>query len=115
MRISDWSSDVCSSDLEPGERHGQVVAQPEVGEGGGVVGCGTDRLVIQTALEHGERELLVVAADPGVKAPVLLQHGGLDLIEPVRAVALADDGLDAPAAALELGSVPGEERVGTYV
>src|SRR3546814_9495336 len=45
MRISDWSSDVCSSDL-------------------------------------------------------LLQHAGLDLIEPVRAVALADDGEDALAAGL---------------
>src|SRR3546814_14893802 len=26
MRISDWSSDVCSSDLQPGVAHGAVVA-----------------------------------------------------------------------------------------
>src|SRR3546814_5931675 len=27
MRISDWSSDVCSSDLTEGEEHGRVVAE----------------------------------------------------------------------------------------
>src|SRR3546814_8980474 len=30
MRISDWSSDVCSSDLEPAEVHGRVVADPDL-------------------------------------------------------------------------------------
>src|SRR3546814_18742880 len=53
MRISDWSSDVCSSDLqtaERGEREGDIPPPADLGgarRGGGIVACldiGDDRV-----------------------------------------------------------------------
>src|SRR3546814_16074132 len=40
MRISDWSSDVCSSDLEPAFPGGQRRAEPCTGGGGDRTGAG---------------------------------------------------------------------------
>ena len=53
--------------VEARERHRQVVAQPQIGELGGVVGRGADRVGVESALEDVEGELLVVAADAGVQ------------------------------------------------
>ena len=45
----------------------------------------------QAALQHAERELLVVAAEAGVQAIAVLHDRRLDLVEAVRAIDLADD------------------------
>ena len=44
----------------------------------------------ETALHHGERELLVVAAEAGVQSRRVLHHGRLDLVEAVCRVDAAD-------------------------
>src|SRR3546814_6426640 len=73
MRISDWSSDVCSSDLEPCEEHGQhdadrdlhhaarlQPAQPALRSGNAVVGQQLQvdpLLLLQLAVERLPRVL----------------------------------------------------------
>ena len=91
--------------VEARERHREVVAQAQVGELRRVVGGRSDGVGVEAALEHVVGELLVVAADAGVEAGVLLHDGGLDLVEAVHPVAVADDGEHALAA----GLVGGEE------
>src|SRR5690606_20563330 len=71
----------------------------------GVVRALSDRVGVEPAAQNVVGELLVVAADAGMQSVVLLDHGSLDLVEAVRAVALADDGEHALAA----GLVSGEE------
>src|SRR3546814_5374777 len=67
MRISDWSSDVCSSDLKAGEHELTVLA---VGEGGEAVrqACtrivGDRRSVLEAVLvSRFQRNALAIAAD----------------------------------------------------
>jgi len=86
--------------VEPRERNSEVVPQAQIRQRRGVAGRTADRILVEPALEDVVRELLVVSADAGVQARVLLHHGGFDLVEPVRAIALADDGQDALAARL---------------
>ena len=76
--------------VEAGERHGEVEPQAEVGKVEGLGGR-TEIVGGQPALEHPEGELLVVAAEPGVQARAVLHDRGLDLVEPVGRVGVADD------------------------
>src|SRR3546814_9492339 len=73
MRISDWSSDVCSSDLLP---HHQRVAGAQIGQRlgkTGPVGPSTRRLIVENTIASCplqsvmlERELLVGGGDPRI-------------------------------------------------
>src|SRR3546814_8180524 len=51
MRISDWSSDVCSSDLGSLRRHTDGLPRACGGDGGNLACVGVDRPVVRRALE----------------------------------------------------------------
>src|SRR3546814_15545900 len=59
MRISDWSSDVCSSDLVHGLRFGKVNDQRRAAF---AIGC-SERQVFQCHLRAASQEFLQVALD----------------------------------------------------
>src|SRR3546814_14986574 len=80
MRISDWSSDVCSSDLRPGCNGKPVVLHIVHGWGGGVW-----RFV---------REMM--ANEPSREQLVLVSHGDPHTAEHGQRIALYAE-LDAPA------------------
>src|SRR3546814_7799073 len=74
MRISDWSSDVCSSDLSADPRTGQVDALGDAAFGGGkptVHGFGTSRH--RASLRRSERK---AEHQQGEKAPGRPCQGG---------------------------------------
>src|SRR3546814_4150312 len=79
MRISDWSSDVCSSDLRPVVRRRRHPG--EAGHRGG--GAGPDGLRAQAV---GEDLLRVDAQHPAVVhlAPTLVGPSGAGLVRPGR-------------------------------
>ena len=76
--------------VEPGERHGEIEAQAEVGESEGLGGCGK---VVgrEAALHYRVGELFVIAAEAGVEAVALFHDRCFDFVEAVRGVAVADD------------------------
>ena len=100
--------------VEPGERHGQVEAQPEVDEVEGLLGGGEISSRRQSALEHAEGELLVVAAEPRVQALAVLHDRRLDLVETVGPVALPDDAEHALAPLLLGGEEVAHAARGIY-
>src|SRR3546814_17764719 len=56
MRISDWSSDVCSSDLDDGPSSSSPGGQPR---------CGTDVFLVQlTAQQHDGAQVLHCGGEP---------------------------------------------------
>src|SRR3546814_853568 len=87
MRISDWSSDVCSSDLEPPRKHGAVFS-----------GVGwTPPTVVPTDVDlHRAAEVL----NAGEKVAILVGAGAKNAVDEVIAVA---DLLQAGAAKALLG------------
>ncbi|OEI69360.1 hypothetical protein Cus16_1204 [Curtobacterium sp. ER1/6] len=90
--------------VEAGERDGEVEPEPEVCEV--ERSLGTAHVVRrEPALHHGERELLVVAAEAGVQAGGLLDDRRLDLVEPVLRVHAADDSEDVLPSCLVRGEV----------
>src|SRR3546814_16758003 len=94
MRISDWSSDVCSSDLlGPGKRIGRRlhIARLQRGDARGVLRCHAPRIgrgpgIVAEAHRHARDSL----AMPGEKAPRgmpfirLLAFGELGIAQPVH-------------------------------
>src|SRR3546814_1840969 len=55
MRISDWSSDVCSSDLTPAPRRNHSIHLPKVRQApGGIDGCGQLLSNAQRPARHGQ-------------------------------------------------------------
>src|SRR3546814_20216832 len=83
MRISDWSSDVCSSDLETAD----LGADALVGD----VGQGVAQRVVEEPLTRGEQQVAHV--------------------EGVRGLRVVDEPVSTRARQVELG-VPGSDRLG---
>src|SRR3546814_5226814 len=78
MRISDWSSDVCSSDLH-GRRCRQMSAIPDPDDAADllrVLGHGV-RLRLMTALVEGERSVGDLETVTGTGQPMLSQQLGI--------------------------------------
>src|SRR3546814_16451047 len=91
MRISDWSSDVCSSDLRTGRR----TLLQRAGRGAGDGDAGKDRQVFPGALTAGQN---VVPLDPlaeGVLALSLCGAVGAGMLHAPDVVAHAGLGEDA--------------------
>src|SRR3546814_15481303 len=100
MRISDWSSDVCSSDLFPQARLFQVNVQPLDAHKHGAAAVVGDALLVLEALREGLGEWRV--DDEAVQrdaAAIAAWHGGGD----AAIAASADDVL--PGGAPVLGAV----------
>ena len=76
------------------KRNSEVESKAEVGKIVCVTGCVCRGQIVgtQPALEHAERQLLVVATEAGVQALVVLNDGRLNFFEPVCRVRLANDG-----------------------
>src|SRR3546814_5928041 len=82
MRISDWSSDVCSSDLEGAVAEavvevdvgGDDVADRPVGGGGDRLAQGEALLVRGAGVDHGDARLADDEADVGDGAAVVRRH-----------------------------------------
>src|SRR3546814_4884703 len=91
MRISDWSSDVCSSDLDGVQQEQRAVQHPERGRAGLRLG------LIRFALQQGLGELQVPVA---VGVPD-------ELVERLRRL--------VEAVVLEIGRASCRERVCQYV
>src|SRR5690554_6254265 len=85
--------------IEAREWHRQVEAQPEVGQVEGV-GCHSEVLAREPPLEDSEGQLLVVAAEARVQARTVLHDRGLDFVEAVGTVDIADDAEHALASRL---------------
>src|SRR3546814_18913689 len=98
MRISDWSSDVCSSDLGPA--HGV--------NGGDAVGKGFVRRPFAQQLEQVARSLAVRGEDQGALRIGLEESG-----EGLRDVAIGG-GEGLFCGGLEIGRGSCRERVGQY-
>src|SRR3546814_7262328 len=110
MRISDWSSDVCSSDLQPevrlgGQRRAPGVDDEEPGappsRGGDVIGFRQPDMTWIVAPEHGEARVGVVrCGDPAAEG-----HGVGEVIVPIAQLAGSAEvgAAEAPDEALELG------------
>src|SRR3546814_9980709 len=96
MRISDWSSDVCSSDLPVDDDGGVESVAP--GVDGGVGDAEISRQPDQG--NSFEAALAQVADEPGRRRPVVLEECGIGIDRLPEA--LADDHFDA---------VEGEVRV----
>src|SRR3546814_19820691 len=120
MRISDWSSDVCSSDLTPGsgqEEFGAILLDPHI--------VGGERHVDAVL---GERDMAVEDVERALCAEVdrqqlaaAAQHaaqdrtaggrvGGIDLVQPVLA-----GGVDAVQAVVAVASAPFETAAAASV
>src|SRR3546814_11543850 len=105
MRISDWSSDVCSSDLQVALRHRQVAAA--VGErleddvDVGLAGADAEDRAPAHAVQRLEHRVAVlategierggIAADPGVRAALGDLERGDVLVEVVQAARAVHD------------------------
>src|SRR3546814_15588736 len=101
MRISDWSSDVCSSDLIEGFRPG--VAE-RLGVGPDVCLERNPRLIYGRITGHGQDGTLAQRAGHDLNYTALA--GVIDLIGPA-------DG--PPVMPLKIGRASGRERVCQYV
>src|SRR3546814_6288939 len=86
MRISDWSSDVCSSDLAQAVSH--VLAQPVDLLGSDVASdvqlAGTEALLHRRAFFHGVVDDLVDGDIVRIVELVVLDQRGLDLGSPAN-------------------------------
>src|SRR3546814_13822618 len=107
MRISDWSSDVCSSDLLDGQAALEVGRRLfpllEIG-----LLAGDERGDESLVLRLVERAVHVVGgAAAGAGLVVARLHPGLGEVDRL----LVDDGRDG----IEIGRALGRERVGQYV
>src|SRR3546814_1004854 len=100
MRISDWSSDVCSSDLQNAAELERIAGRP-VQLGGSADAVRTD---VARATAGGRIALRAIIARRQRIVEVARRAGG--------ARAAADR---AEAAALEIGRASGRERVCQYV
>src|SRR3546814_5140880 len=69
MRISDWSSDVCSSDLRPGQGQAPEAAAAHAGRAGAL------RTAAGDAVRHLDRVRHQPAGRPGAAPPVVVQPG----------------------------------------
>src|SRR3546814_9272869 len=78
MRISDWSSDVCSSDLRPAHEH--RIGHPLVAEAGDTV-LGPQEILVDVAGQRG------VGRKPGRRDPLPSRFAGPGV--PVRIVRVA--------------------------
>src|SRR3546814_1636450 len=77
MRISDWSSDVCSSDLAFGNRFERGIAEAGRGQGdaeGHAVGTKTGRH--RNSRKPEQIEEVGVGAEPAVRADRIREHVG---------------------------------------
>src|SRR3546814_10148528 len=106
MRISDWSSDVCSSDLAPGVKRLVELPQRRLGVGALQVVVGAEQaLPAGLALAAGDRAERVETARDGGEEPLLAldvggdrpEHWRLELIGAVGAPEDLDSGVCLPA------------------
>src|SRR3546814_5862300 len=128
MRISDWSSDVCSSDFQPQlveQRHGLVpqhrlappyADQPQriADEVAGGAGVGADQHIVEHRELGEQRQVLEGAAEAGAAdavgralqdRPAIDPDGaGVDLVDPADAVEQC--GLAGPVRSDEAGDCP---------
>src|SRR3546814_7935012 len=106
MRISDWSSDVCSSDLLTGKYRGADdlgqsarghKAKAYMAGKGPAVLAAMDRIAAQTGATLSQIALAWVAAQPGVTAPIAsaTSPAQLDEIMGSLDVALTEAQMDA--------------------
>src|SRR3546814_10790546 len=75
MRISDWSSDVCSSDLDPGKRQEEAEMIGELGEGAGDRFAGKQILCLERFAIRRQNEL-GFGPRRGGAGPKCIQLGG---------------------------------------
>ena len=75
--------------VKPRERNSQIESQPKVGEINRIRGR---RQVVsrESTLHHGERKLLIIAAQPRMQAVAVFHHRSLDLVEAVCAIGIAN-------------------------
>src|SRR3546814_3555524 len=109
MRISDWSSDVCSSDLEA-----EAITEAEVREVDGIVEIpGAAAFLARLPAERWA----VVTSAPRALAYVRIAAAGLPMPPLVIGAEDVAKGKPAPdgflAAAARLGVAPGEDRKST--
>src|SRR3546814_13468157 len=106
MRISDWSSDVCSSDLSSATTSAVGGGHERAGTGGEgraghrTRGCGTRRRAAQSRRVPARGRKAIRHAPPTAHAREHRWYGGLG---------------DRGGAALEVGIAPWREGVGQYV
>src|SRR3546814_14724424 len=112
MRISDWSSDVCSSDLRPdaGRRAGSGARAGPIDDARHI------ELIGQVLADQGDLPIVVLGteADAGIERRVAVLPG--QRITETRGqirVAVADIGVEADLA--EIGRASCRERVCQYV
>src|SRR3546814_16497888 len=113
MRISDWSSDVCSSDLRP------ITVTARQGEDGLVYDlvCGQGRLEAFRELDQTEVPALIVAADAEdclvsslVENCARRQHQAVDLLQEIVGMR----GRGSWDNEIEIGGAAGREGVYGY-
>src|SRR3546814_14351621 len=84
MRISDWSSDVCSSDLITLEQSDTRAFDSDVGarpHGDADIGSGQGRRIVDAVAGHGNHPAFTL--EPGDYCALLVRQDlGLDLIDP---------------------------------
>src|SRR3546814_18724270 len=70
MRISDWSSDVCSSDLWPTDEQGQATGYDFTGKRVGVIGTGATGVQIIPIAAQTAEQLFVFQRSPNWCTPL---------------------------------------------
>ena len=97
------------------KRHREVKTQAEVAqlERVAVLRSLRERILVEAAAHDRVRELLVVAAHPGVQSRLFFHDRGLDLVETMFGVHLANHGEDALAASLVGGQEVAHAARGT--
>src|SRR3546814_2800086 len=90
MRISDWSSDVCSSDLTDGEFRENGVEQPD-GPGGRVTGVENGTVQRGDAIVHVAERGVLARCERGDEGSGNLGGGGLRMLQRLRILLLRHD------------------------
>src|SRR3546814_13157838 len=117
MRISDWSSDVCSSDLalrdEAADReaeHIDLIEVQRLDEGRAAVGHAIDgrRILARRTGDAG-----IIEQDHGAALGQAIGDEGIPVIEP--AAKMLEEKKRRPALGAESGRATCRERVGQYV
>src|SRR3546814_16811230 len=113
MRISDWSSDVCSSDLTDGEFRENGVEQPD-GPGGRVTGVENGTVQRGDAIVHVAERGVLARCERGDEGSGNMGGGGLRLPQRLRILLRRPDDETAGNGIVELGNAAGGTRVGRY-